>query len=132
MILDQQVLSDTDISTGCQTLSQAYAIESQTLILHATTVITQKGIDAMSTASGLLMSTPGGGASSVFGPDGRQLTKLLDSETEGKVYADIDTDQAIFARSFLDVCGHYSRPDLLWLGCDSKRQLRGQNKRHRF
>jgi nitrilase len=66
------------------------------------------------------MSTPGGGASSVFGPDGRQLVEPLDPTTEGIVYADINTDQAIFARSFLDVCGHYSRPDLLWLGCDTR------------
>lgn len=79
----------------------------------------------MSTATGLLMSTPGGGASAVYGPDGRLLTEPLDACTEGIVYADIDFNQAVFARSFLDVCGHYSRPDLLWLGCDTReRELR--------
>jgi hypothetical protein len=35
-------------------------------------------------------------------------------------YAEIDPDQALFARSFLDVCVHYSRPDLLWLGTDTR------------
>jgi predicted amidohydrolase len=94
-------------------------------VLHATTVISEKGIEKMSTAAGLLMSTPGGGASAVYGPDGRLLTEPLDAATEGIVYADIEPDQSIFARSFLDVCGHYSRPDLLWLGCDTReRELR--------
>ncbi|TVY71381.1 Arylacetonitrilase [Lachnellula suecica] len=105
---------------GCRTLSQAYAIESQAFVLHSTTIIGQKGIDRMSTSAGLLMSTPGGGASTVFGPDGRQLTELLGPEEEGIVYADLQMDQAIFARSFLDVCGHYSRPDLMWLGVDTR------------
>jgi hypothetical protein len=100
-------------------------------------VITEKGIHAMSTKDGLLMckhpsppgllpaninceASPGGGASAVFGCDGRLLTAPLGPAEEGIVYADIDFDQAVFARSFLDVCGHYSRPDLLWLGADTR------------
>lgn len=71
------------------------------------------------------MSAPGGGASVIIGPDGRVMSSLLDATTEGIIYGDIDLDQAIFARSFLDICGHYSRPDLLWLGCDTRgRKLR--------
>jgi nitrilase len=88
--------------------------------LHATSVITSKGIEAQSTQSGALMSTPGGGSSAIFGPDGRHLTDLLDPTEEGIVYAELDFDAAIFAKSFLDVCGHYSRPDLLWLGSDTR------------
>lgn len=74
----------------------------------------------MSTANGLLMSVPGGGASAIIGPDGRVLSEPLDPTTEGIIYGEIDLAQATFARSFLDVCGHYSRPDLLWLGCDTR------------
>jgi len=107
---------------GCQTLSQTYAIESQTFVLHATTVITEKGVELMSTQSGPLMSSPGGGASAVIGCDGRLMTKLLSPIEEGIVYADLDFDHAVFARSFLDVCGHYSRPDLLWLGADTRQR----------
>ncbi|KAG9552513.1 carbon-nitrogen hydrolase, partial [Aureobasidium melanogenum] len=110
-------------STGCQSLSQVYAIESQTFVLHATTVISEKGIKIMSTEAGLLMNSPGGGNSAVFGPDGRLLTEPLDSATEGLVFADLDHTTAIFAKSFLDICGHYSRPDLLWLGCDTRKKL---------
>ncbi|KAJ8071095.1 hypothetical protein OCU04_001438 [Sclerotinia nivalis] len=114
---------------GCQALSQVYAIESQTFVLHATTVMTEKGVNANSTEGGLLMSAPGGGASVIIGPDGRVMSSRLESATEGIVYGDIDLDQAIFARSFLDICGHYSRPDLLWLGCDTRgRKLRIEEK----
>jgi predicted amidohydrolase len=77
----------------------------------------------MSTEAGLLMNSPGGGASAIFGPDGRLLTAPLDSATEGLIFADLDFTAAIFAKSFLDICGHYSRPDLLWLGRDTKKKL---------
>jgi len=70
------------------------------------------------------LASPGGGASAVYGCDGRLLTE------EGVIYADIDLDQAVFARSFLDVCGHYSRPDLLWLGADTReRKLKIEHPR---
>lgn len=105
---------------GCQALSQVYAMESQTFVLHASTVITGKGIEAMSTQSGALMSKPGGGCSAIFGPDGRLLTAPLEPTEEGIIYAELNFDAAIFAKSFLDVTGHYSRPDLLWLGSDTR------------
>ena len=74
----------------------------------------------MSTEQGLLMSSPGGGASAIVGPDGRVMSESLDSKTEGLIFGEVDFTSAIFARSFLDVCGHYSRPDLLWLGRDTR------------
>lgn len=95
-------------------------MESQTFVLHATTIITEKGIEAMATQNGAMMSTPGGGCSAIFGPDGRLLTASLEPTEEGIIYADLDFDAAIFAKSFLDVTGHYSRPDLLWLGSDTR------------
>ncbi|RDI81468.1 hypothetical protein Vi05172_g8546 [Venturia inaequalis] len=105
---------------GCQALSQVYAMESQTFVLHATTIITEKGIEAMATQNGAMMSTPGGGCSAIFGPDGRLLTASLEPTEEGIIYAELDFDATIFAKSFLDVTGHYSRPDLLWLGSDTR------------
>lgn len=68
----------------------------------------------------MLMSTPGGGYSAIVGPDGRLLSKYLEPTEEGLIIADIDTNMTIMARSFLDIVGHYSRPDLLWLGCDTR------------
>lgn len=73
----------------------------------------------METSTGLTMNSPGGGCSAVFGPDGRRLSEPIPSTEEGIIYADIDLDDILKPRAFLDVCGHYSRPDLLWLGVDS-------------
>ena len=83
-------------------------------------MITQKGIDKMGTAAGVVMNRPGGGSSAVFGPDGRQLSEDLAETTEGIIYADLDFDAILRAKSFLDCTGHYSRPDMLWLGVDDR------------
>ncbi|PVI00760.1 carbon-nitrogen hydrolase [Periconia macrospinosa] len=103
---------------GARTLSRTYAIEAQAFVLHAATLITEKGVTTLNTAGSLFLGTPGGGTSAIFGPDGVQLTEDLDECTEGILYADIDFDDILKAKSFLDLCGHYSRPDLLWLGVD--------------
>jgi nitrilase len=87
-------------------------------VLHTTAVIGQAAIERMRTHSGLIMATPGGGCSAVFGPDGRKLTENIPEGYEGILYADLDFDEIIKSKSFVDVCGHYSRPDLLWLGVD--------------
>ena len=92
-------------------MSQTYAMESQTFVLHTTTVLSQKGIDLMD--SGPMFGTPGGGNSAVFDPDGRKLTEDLAPAEEGLVYADLDKSMIVAARWFADACGHYSRPDLL-------------------
>ena len=119
--------ANEDGSSGCHNLSQTYAIESQTYVLHTGSVLTEKGIDRMNTGQGALMSTPGGGSSAVFGPDGRQFTKDLPWTEEGILYADLDMDFILATKSFADACGHYSRPDLMWLGVDTteRKHMRG-------
>ncbi|KAL1856232.1 hypothetical protein Plec18167_006543 [Paecilomyces lecythidis] len=109
---------------GCQNLSRTYAIESQTFVLHSTALITEKGIKAMNTESGLLMSSPGGGSSTIFGPDGRRLSEPVESTTETIIYADLDLEEIIRVKMFADGLGHYSRPDLMWLGtCKDKKKM---------
>jgi predicted amidohydrolase len=66
------------------------------------------------------MNTPGGGSSAIFGPDGRLLSKPLSATEEGIVYADLDMHDIHKTKAFVDVLGHYSRPDLLWLGVGSR------------
>lgn len=83
----------------------------------------------MGTASGALFNAPGGGCSAVFGPDGRRLTKEIDATTEEMLYADLDMDLILAARCFVDACGHYSRPDLLWLGVDDREKSHRVNER---
>ncbi|PWY95921.1 aliphatic nitrilase [Aspergillus sclerotioniger CBS 115572] len=106
-------------SEGTSAIARTYAIESQSFVLHTTTVISQAGIDRMDTQAKALMSTPGGGCSAIFGPDGRQLSQPMPSTEEGIIYANLDLDLIYHSKSFVDVCGHYSRPDLLWLGVES-------------
>lgn len=51
------------------------------------------------------------GDSVVVAPDGKIVTGPLRGE-EGILYADIDVQAADNAKRTLDVCGHYSRPDI--------------------
>lgn len=71
-----------------------------------TTVISDAGIQKMTTANGLLVSTPGGGSSAVFGPDGRRLTPEVESTVETILYADLDMDQILASKMFVDALGH--------------------------
>lgn len=61
------------------------------------------------------MDVPGGGSSATFGPDGRQISDDIEQTKEDIIYADLNLDEIPKSKSFLDVVGHYSRPDLLWL-----------------
>ncbi|KAF4534023.1 Nitrilase cyanide hydratase conserved site [Lasiodiplodia theobromae] len=105
---------------GCRNLSQTFAVESQAFVLHSTAVLTAKGIDRMGTAGTPIMGRPGGGSSAVYGPDGRKLTEDLPEDQEGILYAECDVDEILKAKGFIDLGGHYSRPDILWLGVDAK------------
>lgn len=107
-------------SDGCRALSQAHAIESSTFVLHCTSVMTQAGIDAHGVEGNPVFGNIGGGHSAVFGPDGRPLTKPLPADQEGFVYAELPMDLLISLRHFADPIGHYSRPELLWLGVDTR------------
>jgi nitrilase len=97
--------------------------------LHCTSVYGQKMIDMMDTAGSPLFNSPGGGCSVVFGPDGRRLTKEIEPTTEEMLYADLDMDLILGARCFVDACGHYSRPDLLWLGVDDREKTHRVSER---
>ncbi|PYH92092.1 carbon-nitrogen hydrolase [Aspergillus ellipticus CBS 707.79] len=103
---------------GCLGQSQVYALESATYVLHTTAVIGEKAVSRM----GLVgpWAILGGGQSAIIGPDGRRLSEPLPPTEEGIIYADLDLDMILTARQFVDACGHYSRPDLLWLGADRR------------
>ena len=112
---------------GCQNMSQTYAIESAAYVLHTTAVCNQESIEKLKTKEGIVCRQPGGGHSCIIGPDGRRLTEPLGlgdgtGVTEGIVYADLDLGRTVATRGFLDIVGHYSRPDLLWLGVDRRQR----------
>ncbi|EPS27012.1 hypothetical protein PDE_01953 [Penicillium oxalicum 114-2] len=115
---------------GTRAIASTYAIESQAFVLHTTAVISQAGIDRMQTLPGNIMGSPGGGSSAIFAPDGRQISTDIPETEEGIIYATLNLDEVLQSKAFIDVCGHYSRPDLLWLGVDQnvKKPVREQSR----
>ncbi|KAF2262878.1 carbon-nitrogen hydrolase [Lojkania enalia] len=101
---------------GVQILSQTYAMESTSYVLHCTSVLTSSGLSAMN----IEHMKPGGGYAAIFAPDGRRITEPIPPDQEGILYAELPLDGILPVRQFVDVVGHYSRPDLLWLGVDKK------------
>jgi nitrilase len=104
-------------------------MESSTFVLHCTAIITSAGIDAHRTEGNPITGNVGGGHSAVYGPDGRRLTKLIPQDQEGFVYAELPMDMLAGMKHFFDPVGHYSRPDMLWLGVDKKekKHVRGHD-----
>ncbi|KAF4551840.1 Arylacetonitrilase-like protein [Elsinoe fawcettii] len=104
---------------GVRMQAQTYAIESQTFVLHTTTVLSEAGLETMKTKGSPLMGTPQNGSSAIIAPDGRIVTEA-NTPNEKLIIADLDLSLITKAKTFADASGHYSRPDLLWLGADPK------------
>lgn len=104
-------------------MSRIHAAEGSCFVLHCTSVLTLDTIDKMQTNSGQLYKKPGGAFCAVYGPDGSKLSQDLPEDEEGILYADLDMDQIIEAKTLLDTCGHYSRPDLLRLDSDREEKI---------
>jgi nitrilase len=82
--------------------------------------MTSTGVSAYRMEGNPVMGLHGGGHSAIYGPDGRRLTKSLPPDEEGFIYADLPMDMLVSMRHFADPVGHYSRPELLWLGVDTR------------
>lgn len=107
-------------NAGCRVLSQTYAMEGTNFTLFTTQVTSQEGIDKNECTKSKMWGKPGGGSSAVIGPDGTVLTKNLAPTEEGIVYADVNHDMIALNKSFVDLVGHYSRPDLFTLVVDDR------------
>ena len=90
---------------GCLTASRAYAMESQTFVLHSSTLLTQPGLELMGTAGSPIMGSTAVGKSAIVGPDGRILATTKTGEEELLV-ADLDMSLITKTRTFADAAGH--------------------------
>ncbi|PWN92434.1 carbon-nitrogen hydrolase [Acaromyces ingoldii] len=107
------------------TASRMYSIEGQVFTLVTNQPLSPAGIKANSSghnsAAGSFMTSEGwGGASGVFGPDGRKITPDAAPDFDGIIYCDIDLDDIYYAKAIADPVGHYSRPDLLRILVDDR------------
>ncbi|KAK1087734.1 hypothetical protein LTR48_002290 [Friedmanniomyces endolithicus] len=102
---------------GCRNLSQTYAAEAGAYVLHCAAILTETGIEAMKTRGSPIMGSPITGSSAIIGPDGR-LLKTAESGGEQLIIADLNMSAVTKTKTFADAGGHYSRPDMLWLGAD--------------
>jgi len=75
--------------------------------------MSEAGVSILRKGSGLVMNAPGGGSSAIFGPDGHLVAEGPPETVEIFVYADLQLNDILKAKGFLDVCCHYSLPDLL-------------------
>ncbi|KAF9492682.1 carbon-nitrogen hydrolase [Pleurotus eryngii] len=99
-------------SDACRSMSQVVAIEGGCYGIISTQVMSQAGAEKMKVADFPWLSVPGGGFACIYGPDGRTLTKPLESSAEGILYADISLDKIGETKMIADMTGNYSRPDL--------------------
>ncbi len=51
----------------------------------------------------------------IFGPDGKPLCEPLGDGDEGILFTDVNLRDIDYPKAFIDVVGHYARPDLLSL-----------------
>ncbi|KAF2158491.1 hypothetical protein M409DRAFT_71612 [Zasmidium cellare ATCC 36951] len=95
--------------------SQFFAIEGQAFVLVASQVLTEPNLEKNNLTGNPVTKTPGGGFSMIFGPDGKPLCEPVDAGAEAILTADINLRDIDRPKAFIDVVGHYARPDLLSL-----------------
>jgi nitrilase len=112
---------------GAKILTSTHCIEGGTFSLYCNSVVSKRNVEIQDLEDSIMWSVPGGGLSAIYGPDGRQISEsTLGPDEEGLVIADCNMEEITRNKHFLDTCGHYSRPDLIWLGVDTreKKQVR--------
>jgi predicted amidohydrolase len=93
-------------------VSQVHAVEGQCFVIAATSVVDPATLALLQQTGDMPpLLVPGGGAATIFGPDGRKLSTDLGESEEGLVFAELDMSQIRLAKSIADPAGHYAKPD---------------------
>ncbi|KAF9768031.1 hypothetical protein IL306_014715 [Fusarium sp. DS 682] len=100
--------------------SQFMAIEGATFVAVASQVLTEKNLERNGLTGNPVTKTPGGGFSMIFGPDGKPLAEPIGDGEEGIITATVNLRDIDKPKAFIDVVGHYARPDLLSLKVNEK------------
>ncbi len=95
--------------------SQFLAIEGQAFVLVASQVLTEANLEKNNLQGNPVTTTPGGGFSMIFGPDGKPLCDPVAPGVEAILAANVNLRDIDYPKAFIDVVGHYARPDLLSL-----------------
>lgn len=96
---------------GAHALASAYAIQAQTFYLFSNAIVTDNIYECLDKVP-RLFNPGGGGCSGIFSPMGALISEELNPQFDGLLYGDIEKDEIVLAKHFLDVVGHYSRSDL--------------------
>ncbi|OGM45016.1 hypothetical protein ABOM_005778 [Aspergillus bombycis] len=102
-------------ATMNQRLSQVVAFEGACVVLVCTQVMSETNAERNGITGWSHPQLPGGGFSMIYGADGAPLCNPLPPGEEGILYANVDLDEHLKAKQWIDVVGHYSRPELLSL-----------------
>ena len=102
--------------TASRNLSQVMALEGACCVLVCSQIMTEKNAAKNGVKDWDYPTLPGGGFSQIFGFDAEPLCTPPPAGEEAIISADVDLEIGkLKAKQFLDVVGHYSRPDLLSL-----------------
>ncbi|TFY81337.1 hypothetical protein EWM64_g2675 [Hericium alpestre] len=101
-------------------MTQSVAMEGGCFGLVACHVVSEKGAEIMKMKGFPWFEFPGGGFTTIYGPDGSALTPPIDSGVEETAIAEISLDQIATVKTVADQMGNYSRHDLFHLVAHGK------------
>ncbi|KAJ7092592.1 carbon-nitrogen hydrolase [Mycena epipterygia] len=93
-------------------MTQMVAMEGGCFGLACCHVVSEAGAEKMKLTGFPWFTFPGGGFSTIYGPDGSTLAKAADPGVEEIIYADISLSKIDEVKTVADITGNYSRFDL--------------------